>query len=174
MASLWRSETNRLVNSANVYQAASTLLGTYHKDRRESFVDQFVNDTLSVEPIRWLLREPSSKEDVDQRDKRLRRIFKMAVEGAALMGNIRGHIDFEGLAELPETFTSVDRLNKRVVAHEYNFLYDDHTRLDGGRILMAVYPGIVRRYTCARQDRITEYYGANVVVGLPKGEEVQK
>ncbi|OQE12828.1 hypothetical protein PENFLA_c061G10687 [Penicillium flavigenum] len=52
MASLWRSETNRLANSANVYQAASTLLGTYHKDRRESFVDQFVNDTLSVEPIR--------------------------------------------------------------------------------------------------------------------------
>ena len=87
--------------------------------------------------------------------------------GAALMGNIRGHVDFfefEGLAELPETFTSVDSLNRRVVPHEYSLLYDDHTKLDGDRISMAVYPGIVRRYICACQDQITEYYGANVGV----------
>lgn len=98
----------------------------------------------------------------------------MAMEGAALMGNIRGHIDFEGLAELPETFTSVDRLNREVVAHDYNFLYDDHTRLDGGRILMAVYPGIVRRYICARSRSDHRVLRGICRGGSPKGEEVHK
>lgn len=69
-----------------------------------------------------------------------------AMEKAAEMGNIRGHLEFHRLAELPETFT----LGERMVTHEYNCLPKGSTRLDGHRILMVVYPGIVRRYICAR------------------------
>ena len=77
----------------------------------------------------------------------------MAMESAANLGNIRGHIDLEMLAALPETFTSGERMQP----HEYNFLHEDSNTPDGQRILMVVYPGIIRRYICASEKYLTEY-----------------
>ncbi|CAG8898664.1 unnamed protein product [Penicillium egyptiacum] len=107
MTALWRSETNRLANSTNINQAPSTLLGIYHQDRRQSFLDQFVNDTLSIEQGGGRQAEQQTSPN-----------FQDGSGKGCTDGNIRGHIDYEGLAELPETFT----LSDRVIAHEYNFL----------------------------------------------------
>ncbi|KAI2752314.1 hypothetical protein DTO006G1_9381 [Penicillium roqueforti] len=160
MAALWRSETNRLANSTDIRKASDTLLGTYHLDRRQSFIGQFVDNALSSEPIRWLLKETSSTEEADRRHKDLCRIYHMAMESAAELGNIRGHIDLEMLATLPRTFTSGERMQ----SHEYNLLHEDSNLLDGQRILMVVYPGIVRRYICALEKYVTEYSTAAYVV----------
>lgn len=172
MAALWRSETNRLANSMDIKKASNILLATHHRDRRQSFISQFVDDFLSTEPIQWLLREPSSKEEENKRERKLCNIYMQAMEKAAEMGNIRGHLEFHRLAELPETFT----LGERMVTHEYNCLPKGSTRIDGHRILMVVYPGIVRRYICARDRYITEYSTKAYVVveKRPKGKDQQK
>ncbi|CAI7636156.1 unnamed protein product [Penicillium viridicatum] len=170
MAANWRSETNRLANGMNLNRVSSIDLGTHHRDRRQSFIDQFVKETLSSEPIKWLLKDPSSKEEEDKRYRLLYRVYQLAVESAADLGNIRGHLDFHTLAALPETFTSGE--GDRMRSHEYNLL-NAGDRLDGHRILMLVHPGIVRRYICARERHFTEYsYPAYVVVQeLPQGDK---
>lgn len=168
MAALWRSETNRLANSMSLNQAPSTLLGTHHRDRRQSFIGQFVDETLSSEPIKWLLRDPSSKEEENRRYELLYMIYERAAEEAVKMGNIRGHIDFHTLAQLPETFTLGEA--DRMYLHEYN-LCDYSDRVDGHRVLILVRPGIVRRYISAREEELTEFSMPAYVVVQESAEE---
>lgn len=162
MAANWRSETNRLANGMDLNMVSSIHLGTYHRDRRQSFIDQLVKETLSSDPIKWLLEDPSSEEEEDKRYKLLYRVYELAVEKAAELGNIRGHLDFHTLAALPETFTQGE--GDRMRSHEYNLL-NVGDRLDGHRILILVHPGIVRRYICAHESHFTEFsFPAYVVV----------
>lgn len=162
MAANWRSETNRLANGMDLNMVSSIHLGTYHRDRRQSFIDQLVKETLSSDPIKWLLKDPSSEEEEDKRYKLLYRVYELAVEKAAELGNIRGHLDFHTLAALPETFTQGE--GDRMRSHEYNLL-NVGDRLDGHRILILVHPGIVRRYICAHESHFTEFsFPAYVVV----------
>ncbi|CAI7661337.1 unnamed protein product [Penicillium glandicola] len=154
MASLWRSETNRLANSTDITEAPNTQLGIQHRDHRKSSIGQFVDETLSSEPIQWLLKEPSSKEQANRRYEHLYSICERAAENAVATGNTRGHIAFHGMAMLPETFTlgTYDKM----CAHNYNFLPHGSTRLDGNRILMVLYPAIVRSFMTPRDKSIRE------------------
>lgn len=168
MAALWRSETNRLANAMSIRQAPSTLLGTHHRDRRQSFIGQFVNESLSSDPIKWLLRDLSSKEEAEKRYEHLYTIYERAAEEAAEMGNMRGHIDFHTLAALPETFTLGE--GDRMISHEYD-PYNCGDRLDGHRVLILVRPGIIRRYISAREHELTEFSIPAYVVVQESAEE---
>ncbi|KAJ9491953.1 hypothetical protein VN97_g1327 [Penicillium thymicola] len=154
MAAFWRSETTRLSNATTRNLATNTPLGTQNRDRRESCLDQFVNDTLSSEPIKWLLKEPSSKEEEDKRYELLHRVYEIAAQSALNIGTVRGHLDFQTLATLPETYTRDD--GWRMISHEYN-LCNTGDRKDGRRILIVVYPGIIRRYLRAHARHLTEF-----------------
>lgn len=167
MAAFWRSETNRLANATTRNLASSTLLGTHHRNRRESRLDQFVDDTLSSEPIKWLLREPSGKEEEDERYELLQCVYKIAAQKGAEMGTVRGHLDYQTLATLPKTYTTGD--GWRMLQHEYNPRNHGNI-LDGRRILIVVYPGIIRRYILARHDHLTEFSLPAYVV-VQKGPE---
>ncbi|KAJ5970406.1 uncharacterized protein N7479_000324 [Penicillium vulpinum] len=153
MAGLWRSETNRLANATHFQQAPKIELGTYHRDRRH-------------EPIKWLLKETSSEEEIETRYAQLHELYKMAVECAAEMGNIRGNISLQSLAVLPQTFNA--SAGDRVLAHEYHCLRNNSPKLDDRRILFFVYPGIVRRHISALERHNIEYsIPAYVVVSSP-------
>lgn len=79
--------------------------------------------------MKWLLKDPSNKEQENKRFEDLYRLYERGAERAAEMGNIRGQIEYHTLATLPETFT----LGKgdRMIAHEYNIRPRDTDILDG-------------------------------------------
>ncbi|RJE19735.1 hypothetical protein PHISCL_07927 [Aspergillus sclerotialis] len=168
-ATLWRSETIRLANSVKVKQANNTELGSYHQERRNSLLSQFVDTTLSGTPIQWLLKKPESQEEEKERRERLYELYQVAAETASTHANARGHYEFHRLDRLPETF---DQASKTMEAHTYHFIAKESTRLDGRRVLIVVQPGVTLQWISETfMDGLTVCSPAYIVVEDPEGSK---
>lgn len=124
-------------------QAPNTKLGSYHQERRNSFLGKLVDDTLSIQPIQWMLRKLSTKEEESKRRKELYELYQVAADRSSSQANMRGHFEFHGLDCLPEVFHLASNM---IEPHTLHFLQEGSTRLDGRRVLMVVYPGITRKW----------------------------
>ena len=155
MAGLWRSETNRLANGMRPSRISSTEFGTYNQERRRSLLNRFVDETLASEPFQWLLRDLSTKEEVDKRRRRLYRVFEFASDEAVKFENSRGNPTFYEMKDLPETFTK--GTGDIMIPHEYNLLHEGRFSLDGHRILICLFPGVIRRNITFSARTATEY-----------------
>jgi hypothetical protein len=138
-------------------------------ERRNSFINQFVDDTLSSQPIQWLLRKLSSEEEESTRHQELRKIYQIAADKSSAQATMRGHFEFHGQRSLPKTFHET---SERMQTHDLHFLSRGSTRLDGGRVLIVVHPEIERSWMneSARYGHETSSK-AYVVVGAPEAPE---
>jgi hypothetical protein len=114
-----------------------------------------VDETLASEPFQWLLRDLSTKEEVDKRRRRLYRVFEFASDEAVKFENSRGNPTFYEMKDLPETFTK--GTGDIMIPHEYNLLHEGRFSLDGHRILIYLFPGVIRRNITFSARTATEY-----------------
>lgn len=123
-AARWRSELCRLANSTLTAQAPNNELGHYHKQRRDALADLFADEFLSSEPNCWLLRPLKKQEDIESRKQQLKRIWMNAVQLSAMLGTIRGHVEFYWLDDIDPIFDPESRLTS---------LHSLHNKPDVGR-----------------------------------------
>lgn len=172
-AAVWKRETVRLSNSVHKMQAPNNKFGHYHKECRDGLAGQFVDDTLSSELIRWLLKPLDSEEAKDRRRKELIRIYGVIMDLSISHNAAQGCLEFGRPDVLGQTFHV---FSKTMRSHSYHFLRDhgvtpDH-RLDGHRVLLVVFPAMIR--TRLGPDPLSESIGARAYVVVEDPQEEQE
>lgn len=127
-----------------------------------------MDDFLAREPICWLLKKPLSKEEEIDRRKFLTPIYRQAADISLSHGATRGFLEFHRQDKLEETSHVASDMLK---AHEYHFLKDGDTRLDGRRVLLVVRPAIIRRWIT--EDRHCERQIVSKAIVVVEDPQVQ-
>lgn len=102
-----------------------------------------MDDVLASEPICWLLKKSLNEEQTRQRRAALLSMYQKAAEISIHHGASSAYFEFHELEGLEENFQEASDME---TAHMYHFLHEGDTKLDGHRVLLVVYPAVVRTW----------------------------